>query len=218
MVAGISRFLQQFQGNVEICGMEKACATNGSKLMRAIILAIKNGWRGLYALDLSGVGVDDNDCAGFAESINELRQQSACHVPCIAAPHIEHLRLSNNQIGVDSVFSLGMSSSVFQNLSSLDLSFNSIGPGGASYLASSLHQCRVLRSLDLTCCGLGPTGLEKIGPALTMCSSIEELFFACNNIGDAGIASLADTSGQVSFPASLQILGMCMCVCTCMCI
>jgi len=51
MVAGISRFLEKFHGNVEVCGMK----TTDGNLVHAIVLATNNGWRGPYILDLSGI-------------------------------------------------------------------------------------------------------------------------------------------------------------------
>jgi len=198
MVVDVSRCLQSFHGSVEIYANEIVDAHvryvpqpgHGSELLNAVCLAMQCGWSGPCVLDCAGVDVNDSACAQLAKSINELRHEAACSMPCTPVPHLQTFRLRNNQIGANGVWSLGISSTIFQNLISLDLSFNNIGPSGASHLGSCLPRCYGLCSLDLTCCGLGPSGFKEIGRALTLLSSLVELFLACNNIGDVGIASL----------------------------
>ena len=219
MMLQIANSLKAFHGNVEV-SMIQGIDVRGQDVLRAIIIALRSGWRGPSVLDCAGSNLRDEDCNKLAEALTSRKppRLSSINACCLnthkTLPDIYQLRLSNNEITQTGVFYLMNSSVTFTNLSLLDLSFNCIGPAGAAYVSASIQRCSHIRSLNLSCCAIGSVGLQELSPALAKCSRIEELFLACNNIGDTGISALVQhmsgTTSQISssFPASLRVLDL----------
>ena len=76
MMLQIANSLKAFHGNVEV-SMIQGIDVRGQDVLRAIIIALRSGWRGPSVLDCAGSNLKDEDCNKLAEA---LTSPGATHV------------------------------------------------------------------------------------------------------------------------------------------
>ena len=174
--------------------------SDGAQVLSKVLLHCKN----LRYLDISSNELGDIGCLSLADglqnhtSLLELKlghnitsDGIAAMIPVIKRNHLQHLDLSECDIGSDGIAAL-VDVTCANTLQTLKLRSNSLDLGGAMILSNGLQRCRQLMELDIYDNSIGPCGMAYLAEGLKCCRQLVKLDVSSNDIGSYGLSFLAD--------------------------
>ena len=159
----------------------------------------------LRYLDLSCNDLSDSGCLSLAEglqnhtSLLELKlggnnitsECIAAMIPVIKRNHLQHLDLSQCDIGSDDMAAL-VDVTCADTLQTLELRSNSLSLDSARILSDGLQRCRQLMELDISYNRIGSHDILYLAVGLKCCRQLVQLDISYNDIGSYGMSFLAD--------------------------
>ena len=197
--------------------------SDGAQVLSKVLVHCKN----LRCLDLTLNGIGDDGVVALAEdgvvalaeglkdltSLLELRlgdnneitsQGTLALVEVLKYNHLQHLNLSGNSIGPESMSAL-VDVICADSLQTLELHWCGLLLDGAVSLSTGLKSCRQLVELDISINFIGPLGMWCLAEGLKSCRQLVELNISYNNIGSHGMSSLAE---GLQYCTNLQVLNL----------
>ena len=217
-------------------------SSDDAQVLSKVLVHCKN----LRCLDLTYNDIGDGGAVALAEGLKDLTsllelrlckigitsQGVLALVEVLKYNHLQHLDLSKNSIGpesmaalvdficadslqtlelwrcgllLDGAVSLSTGLKSCRQLVKLDISYNDIGPLGMWCLAEGLKSCRQLVKLDMSINDIGPLGMSSLAEGLKSCRQLVKLDISYNNIGSHGMSSLAE---GLQYCTNLQVLDL----------
>ena len=190
--------------------------SDGARVLSKVLVLCKK----LHCLDLTDNGIGDDGAVALAEGLKDLTsllelrlgdnkitsQGALALVEVFKYNHLQHLHLSNNSIGPESMSAL-VNVICADSLQTLDLRGCGLLLDGAVSLSAGLKSCRQLVKLNISENNIGPLGMMCLAEGLKSCRQLVKLDITHNNIGSHGMASLAE---GLQYCTNLQVLNLCL--------
>ena len=188
--------------------------SDGARVLSKVLVHCKN----LRCLDLTLNGIGDVGAVALAEGLkdltsllelilcgNEITSQGALAlVEVLKYNHLQHLNLSFNSIGPESMSAL-VDAICADSLQTLGLRECGLLLDGAVSLTAGLKSCRQLVKLDISSNNIGSHGMSSLAEGLKSCRQLVKLDISFNNIGSHGMSSLAE---GLQYCTKLQVLDL----------
>ena len=176
--------------------------SDGAQDLSKVLVHCKN----LRCLNLSYNDIGDVGAVALAEGLKDLTsllELRLCKigitskvvlalVEVLKYNHLQHLDLSTNIIGPESMAAPLVDVICADSLQTLDLSRCDLFLYGAVRLSPGLKSCTQLVRLDISHNNIGSHSMSPLADGLKSCRQLEELNISENNIGSYGMVSLAE--------------------------
>ena len=211
--------------------------SDGAQVLSKVLVHCKN----LRCLDLTHNVIGDDGAVALVEGLKDLTsllklrlcknritsKGALALVEVLNYNHLQHLDLSENSIGpesmaalmnvicADSLQTLGLRrcglllddavSLSARQLVRLDISYNNIGSHGMSSLAEGLKSCRQLVKLYISDNNIGPLGMLCLAEGLQYCTNLQVLHLSDNNITSDGVAAIVGVMKRCRYLQELHL-------------
>ena len=139
-------------------------------------------------------------------SVNSIGPESmAALVDVICADSLQTLRLSRCGLLLDDAVSLSAGLKSCRQLVKLYISSNYIGPLGMMCLAEGLKSCRQLVKLDISNNNIGSHGMSSLAEGLQYCTNLQVLDLRYNNITSDGVAAIVGVMKRCRYLQELDL-------------
>ena len=189
--------------------------SDGAQVLSKVLIHCKN----LRCLDLTLNDIGDDGAVALAEGLKDLTCLLELRLSCskitsngtlalvevLQHNHLQHLDLSGNSIGPESMAAL-VDVICVDSLQTLELDESGLYLEDIVSLSAGLKSCGQLVKLDISLNDFGSHGVSFLAEGLQSCRQLVELNITHNNIGSHGMASLAE---GLQYCTNLQVLKLC---------
>ena len=190
--------------------------SDGAQVLSKVLVHCKN----LHCLDLTDNDIGDDGAVALAEGLKDLTsllelrlhnnvitsQGALALVKVLKYNHLQHLDLSWNSIGLESMAAL-VDVICADSLQTLDLSKCGLLLDGAVSLSAGLKSCRQLVELNLYSNNIGPLGMLCLAEGLQYCTNLQVLNLSHNNITSDGVAAIVGVMKRCRYLQELYLKG-----------
>ena len=190
--------------------------SDGARVLSKVLVLGKK----LRCLDLTGNGIGDDGAVALAEGLKDLTsllelrlrgigitsQGALALVEVLKYNHLQHLDLSFNSIGPESMAAL-VDVICADSLQTLQLSKSDLLLEGAVSLSAGLKSCRQLVELEISNNNIGSHGMASLVEGLQYCTNLQVLNLGGNNITSDGVAAIVGVMKSCRYLQKLHLIG-----------
>ena len=188
--------------------------SDGAQVLSKVLVHCKN----LHCLDLTGNDIGDDGAVALAETLKDLTsllelrlvtigitsQGALALVEVVRYNHLQHLDLSWNSIGLESIAAL-VDVICADSLLTLKLSSNDLLLEGAVSLSARLKSCSLLVELNISHNNIGSQGMSSLAEGLQYCTNLQVLSLNNNNITSDGVAAIVGVMKRCRYLQELDL-------------
>ena len=189
--------------------------SDGAQVLSKVLVLCKN----LRCLDLTGNDIGDDGAVALAEGLKDLTsllelrlhnnkitsQGALALVEVLKYNHLQHLNLSLNSIGPESMAAL-VDVICADSLQTLELRVCGLLLDGAVSLSAGLKSCRQLVKLDISDNNIGSHGMSSLAEGLQYCTNLQVLDLCHNNITSDGVAAIVGVMKSCRYLQELYLI------------